>query len=91
MIGFIRQLMNEQAFRREVVNTHKEQLGRIRGIENIVSTQMGEIRKLQDDQAELIQQNNENVKHLRLLYSKVHDHDPKAEAITGNEVEGSEY
>jgi uncharacterized coiled-coil protein SlyX len=91
MIGLIRQLMNEQAFRREVVNTHKEQISRIRGIENIVSMQMSEIRKLQEDQAELIQQSNENVKHLRLLYSKVHDHDPKTKEITGNEVEGSEY
>jgi predicted lipid-binding transport protein (Tim44 family) len=89
IMGWVRQWMDEQAFRREVVETFQEQLKRILQLESIVTKSNTEIRTLRSELAEVTQQVNENVAHLRQLYSKAHTHvESPVEEASGNEVEG---
>lgn len=88
IMGWVRQWMDEQAFRREVVETFQEQLKRILQLEDIVNNSNTEIRTLRRELAEVTQQVNENVAHLRQLYSKAHTHvESPVEEVSGNEVE----
>lgn len=88
IMGWIKQWMNEQAFRRDVVETHKNQLSRIQQLENLVSNLNTETRTLRRELAEAAQQVNENVAHLRQLYSKAHTHaESPVEEASRNEVE----
>jgi phenylalanyl-tRNA synthetase alpha subunit len=88
IMGWIRQWMNEQAFRRDVVETHHNQLKRIQALEGLVSNSNTEIRTLRRELADAAQQVNENVAHLRQLYSKAHTHaESPVEEASGNQVE----
>jgi archaellum component FlaC len=88
ILGWVRQWMNEQAFRRDVVEDQGKLMARIQNLEKHLGTLADNDKRQTESITEAATQINENVKHLRQLYSKVHTHDENpVEEVSGNEVE----